>query len=105
MSVWPGAGSWVFISTDPITGNGQKGETFWERVGEDFNNHIGGGPSNQRSAVSLMNHRSALHLRVSKFCGYYAEVLRLNPSGKTNEEKINDAAEMYKELEGSVFMH
>jgi len=41
--------------------------------------------------------------RVSKFYGYYAEVLRLNPSGKTDEKKINDAAEMYNELEGSIF--
>ena len=32
--------SGVFVSTDPITGNGQKGNTFWERIAKDFNRFI-----------------------------------------------------------------
>ena len=94
------AKSWVSISTDPITGNGQKGDTFWDRIAEDFNKHSTPSP---RSAQSLMNWWSSLHAKISKFCGHHADIMQLNPSGKMMDKIIDDALELYKEIEGSSF--
>ena len=88
--------SCVSISTDPVTGNGQKGNAFWDRIAEDFNKHSTPSP---RSAQSLMNWWSSLHAKISKFCGHHADIMWLNPSGKMTEEIIHDALELYKEID------
>ncbi|XP_028091236.1 glutathione S-transferase T2-like [Camellia sinensis] len=50
-----------------------------------------------------MNRWSAIQLATNRFNGCFAQIQRLNQSGKTEKEKIDDAKKLYKELYKSSF--
>ncbi len=62
--------AYLSVSQDPITGTGQKGQAFWERITENFNN------SNEAGIVrpisSLESKWAVISHDVSKFVGHFA---------------------------------
>ncbi|XP_028054603.1 glutathione S-transferase T3-like [Camellia sinensis] len=93
--------AWLNISLDPVQGNEQKSKAYWLRVWEYFHQYKTF--SSNRSQTSLMNRWSAIQLATNKFSGCFAQIQRLNQSGKTEKDKILDAKKLYKELYKSSF--
>ncbi|XP_028072772.1 glutathione S-transferase T3-like [Camellia sinensis] len=93
--------AWLNINLDPVQGNEQKSKAYWLRVWEYFHQYKTF--SSNRSQTSLMNRWSAIQLAMNKFSGCFAQIQRLNQSGKTEKDKILDAKKLYKELYKSSF--
>jgi hypothetical protein len=62
--------SQLCILQDPIVGNGQRREAFWERVCVHFNRHRPRGVG-ARTARSIETKFGIIKHDVSKFCGVY----------------------------------
>lgn len=85
--------SFLHISQDPCVGSGQKKEAFWERITTHFNENCVTG---SRPARSLESKWHVIKHDVSKFCGCYAQVERLNASGQSNDDILERALDLYK---------
>ncbi|KAJ1295423.1 hypothetical protein BS78_01G222800 [Paspalum vaginatum] len=94
--------AWLEISCDPVIGNGQKGESFWKRVVERYNYRRG--QHLERTLRSLQSRwNNAIKPQVSTFSDYYAEALRLNPSGMSDADETSLAASNFVDVEGHAF--
>ncbi|XP_028073585.1 glutathione S-transferase T3-like [Camellia sinensis] len=78
--------AWLNISLDPVQGNEQKSKAYWLRVWEYFHQYKTF--SSNCSQTSLMNRWSAIQLATNKFSGCFAQIQRLNQSGKTDKDKV-----------------
>lgn len=92
--------SWLEISQDPLTGNGQTASSFWERVQVDFMLHR---PEIRRTAASLKSRWGPMNRSVQKFALCVSQVNGMVISGKTGRDKMADAHTMYHRLEGHKF--
>ena len=81
------------VSQDSCIGNGQKNETFWERIASHFNNHSS---SVYRLSRSLESKWGLVKHDVSKFCGIYAQVENQRRSGTSDVNILEDSLELYK---------
>ncbi|KAH7844046.1 hypothetical protein Vadar_023668 [Vaccinium darrowii] len=95
--------AWLNISLDPVQGNEQRHKTYWRRVWEYFHEHKIFDTS--RNETSLMCRWSTIQLTMNKFCGFFAQIEKRNESGKTEKDRILDAKNMYKELNGYCFSY
>jgi len=77
---------WLAISTDPVVNIGQRKEGFWSRVSQGYNSRRG--PHPERSQKSLMSRWDHIKEQCNKFAGYYAQVLRENPNGMSDDDKV-----------------
>ncbi|CAN6270842.1 unnamed protein product, partial [Urochloa humidicola] len=94
--------SWLEISCDLITSTGQKRDRLWERIHERYN--LEKGESNpERSLRSLQSRWEVIRAEASKFAGYYADVIRENPSGMSDADKTTAAASDYAAVVGHSF--
>jgi hypothetical protein len=75
------------VSQDPIIGNGQKNQTFWERIVAHYNNNrpISCG---EHLARSLETKWGLIKHDVSKFCGNYHIVVALHESGTFSKDTL-----------------
>jgi hypothetical protein len=80
--------SWLEISYDPIINTGQKKEGFWARITSQYNNKRSSFP--ERSFRSLQSRWETIKAEASKFAGHMANVLRDNPSGISDADKVSD---------------
>lgn len=96
---------WLSISQDPIEGNGQKQETFWQRIADIFNEGVEQKDEWYRSPASLQSRWSPLQASVSKFCGVYSSVKDENHSGWNEEMVVEESLKRYplKNGKGQVF--
>lgn len=96
---------WLSISQDPIEGNGQKLETFWQRIADLFNEDVEPQDEWFRSPASLQSRWSPLQAAVSKFCGVYSSVKDENHSGWNEEMVVEEALKRYplRHGKGQVF--
>ncbi|KAH7837578.1 hypothetical protein Vadar_015386 [Vaccinium darrowii] len=94
--------AWLNISMDPVQGNNQKKATFWQRVKEFIEDNMPN--ATNRTTVSLQCRWSAIQICTNKFCSCYSKVLSLNQSGINEENKIQNAKDMYKQFNGSAFL-
>jgi hypothetical protein len=78
--------AWLAVSCDPIINTGQKCQGFWSRITEAFNSRRGTLP--ERSTKSLMSRWDTIKTQCSTFAGYMMTVLRQNPSGLTDADKV-----------------
>ena len=62
--------AWLNISMDPIAGNQQKHNAFWEKIYEYFKKEKTS--CTNRTANSLMHRWSTIQLKTNKFCGCLA---------------------------------
>ncbi|CAN6178166.1 unnamed protein product [Urochloa humidicola] len=82
--------SWLEISCDPTTNTGQRRESFWIRVVDRYNSKRGRYP--KRTKKSISSRWDHIKAEVFKFSGFFAEVLRSNPSGMSDADKSVVAA-------------
>lgn len=77
---------WASVSQDPVIGTDQRGSDMWSRICQTFNSdedlveHIDVG--------KMKSHWIKLSRKVSKFCGYFAQIKRRNQSGVSGEEEM-----------------
>lgn len=95
--------AWLNTSMDPVHGNQQKLDAFWKRITEYY--HENKEFISERNQNSLMHRWSGIQLEVNKFCGYYAQIQNNYQSGVTEQDKILQALEMYKELQRKSFQY
>jgi hypothetical protein len=81
------------ISQDPITGNQQKSGAFWNRIHEHYEEHR---PLDRRPARSLESKWGLIKPLVTKFVSYYAQVVRLNPTGASSADLLTMAHELFR---------
>jgi hypothetical protein len=84
--------AWSHVSQDADTGNSQKAKKFWTRIFDRFvasyeEDGLLVNPKN-RDESSLNNRFNIIKATVAKFCGCLANVLRLNQSGMSEEDKV-----------------
>ncbi|EHS64242.1 uncharacterized protein PGTG_22067 [Puccinia graminis f. sp. tritici CRL 75-36-700-3] len=99
--------AWLNTTRDAIVGTGQKATTFWERVAtyqkklvQDYNNEKQRTRGFKELPFRLTN---AVECRwghimkvCSRFCGCYSQVERRLSSGKTRDDVLAEAKELYK---------
>ena len=83
--------AWLAVSCDPIVNTGQKRQGFWNRITEAYNSRRGSMP--ERSTKSLMSRWDSIKTQCSTFAGYMMAVLRQNPSGMTDADKVRKCSE------------
>ncbi|KAG6650232.1 hypothetical protein CIPAW_06G027900 [Carya illinoinensis] len=94
--------AWLNISIDAIRGTDQKSTQMWERITTFYHEYKKPNIAN-RSEGSLMNRWSTIKKWTNKFCAYIAQVESLHPSSATEQDKIEKAKVLYKEIVGSNF--
>src|SRR5262249_2102515 len=78
--------AWLNISMDPIHGNDQKNQTYWERVHAYYHEHREF--LSDRSPNALMHRWSNIQLAVGKFHGYYIQITNRQQSGVNEHDKV-----------------
>lgn len=76
--------AWRSVGIDPITGNEQSTNTYWERIHDHFEKHS----RLIRSQISLQHRFQTINTDCSKWSGCLAQVDRLNPSGTSAIDKV-----------------
>ncbi|CAN6304356.1 unnamed protein product, partial [Urochloa humidicola] len=84
------AKSWLEISCDSIPCTAQKKDHLWERIVQRYNLRRGSYP--ERSLKSLQGRWQIIKTEARKFASFYADVIRENPSGMSDTDKITLAA-------------
>ena len=77
--------AWLNTSMDPIVGNQQKHNVYWEKIYEYFQKDKTSCTS--CTANSLMHRWSTIQLKINKFCGCLAHIERRNESGLNEQDK------------------
>ena len=83
----------LVISQDPICGNQQKGNAYWERILLHYEQCRPGG---HRGARSLESKWGTIKHDVGKFIGAYNQIKRLNKSGIKEADIIRMANDLYR---------
>lgn len=78
--------SWLEISNDAITCNAQKKDGMWLKILGRYELRRGSYP--ERSMKSLQSRWDCIKAESGKFASCYADVVRENPSGMTDADKV-----------------
>jgi hypothetical protein len=78
--------AWLNTSMDPIIGNQQKNNAYWEKIYEYFQKEKTSCVS--RTPNSLMHRWSMIQLKTNKFCGCLAQIEMRNESGLNEQDKV-----------------
>lgn len=97
--------AWMSVAQDPITGNEQRSEHFWERVHVEFSMHLPRAFSDVRKSDACKNRWQLLQKSVSKLSSNWAIIQRRDESGVTITQKLADAHSLYREDQGKAFKH
>ncbi|KAE9180471.1 hypothetical protein PF004_g24834 [Phytophthora fragariae] len=101
------AAAWLDVSQDPVVGDEQKKEAFWEKVHGGFVERMTragiDSANEQRVASSLQTRWRTLQETCNKFAGCYATIYACNESGKSVDDKILDAHVLYREQNKASF--
>jgi hypothetical protein len=95
--------SFMHTSTDARRGIGQKNATFWIFVASHYARHKPAGGAD-RPARSLETKWSDIKTSVAKFVGCYCSIQDLDQSGKTEDDVVLDAMNLYKLKCGKPFV-
>ncbi|KAH7850819.1 hypothetical protein Vadar_003381 [Vaccinium darrowii] len=95
--------AYLNVSLDAVQGTDQKQKTYWRRVWEFFQENKPKSFVSERNENSLMNRWSVGQLGINKFCGCVAQVEAKNQSGKNEEDKLDQARDLYSQLHGGLF--
>lgn len=97
--------AWMAIAQDPVTGNEQRAEHFWDRVHAEFSTHLLRSFDDLRKNDACKNRWQLLQKAVSKFSGCWSAIQRRNDSGATITQKLADAHTLYLQDRGKPFKH
>jgi len=89
------ASAWLNNSNDPIRGNDKKGDTFWKDITSEFNKNAAAG--RERDTNQLKIHWSRLKTVIADFNGCYTKVTRVNKSGASDDQLMDEALALYTE--------
>lgn len=78
--------AWLNIGMDPIQGNEQKCNTFWERITEYYHEYKVFDTC--RSQQMLKQRWCKIQKYVNKFSGCFATIIGRHESGKTEQDKV-----------------
>ena len=87
------AQSFLFISEDGEVGNNQRHQEFWERIREDFSQHVGG---SDRTAHQINSKWRDLYAKVSLFYGLYNTNWNNRGSAQSELGVMNVTHEQFK---------
>ena len=94
----------MYVSTDARRGIGQKKSTFWVAVAAHYaRNKPAVGP--ERPARSLETKWGDLKASIAKFVGCYEQIKALDKSGRTDDDIIVDALQLFEQKVGRPFAH
>ena len=93
----------MHTSTDSRRGIGQKNAAFWTSVALHYARHKPDGGAD-RPARSLETKWSDIKQAVAKFTGCYESMKGLDESGKSEDDVILDAMNLYKQKCGKAFV-
>ncbi|KEH15532.1 no-apical-meristem-associated carboxy-terminal domain protein [Medicago truncatula] len=87
--------SWLNISKDPIVGIDQRGDSFWKRISEAYNNYRDKN-FQERNPTSLKGRwHKRINLSVNKFVGCYKDAITLKKSGTSESDIISATKDIY----------
>ncbi|KAJ8539089.1 hypothetical protein ON010_g12782 [Phytophthora cinnamomi] len=90
--------AWLDVSKDVIAGTDQSGAQFWERVTLMYTEKR---PPQQdrykRPQNAVVNRWKTIRLALGKFCGCFTAIKSLNQSGKTDEDRVQDARSILRD--------
>ena len=90
--------AWLAASEDPITGTGQKKDTFWSSILRNFNSLLPADLSPTDRSISSMQSRWAqINKDVTKFNALYSQVTSILRSGWASEMYLDEALKLFKE--------
>jgi hypothetical protein len=80
---------------DSIVGNDQKGDSFWKRIGEAYNeNRHKNFPERKPTALKGRWHKK-INPSVQKFVGCYKQALAVKKSGSSEDDIVSAACDIY----------
>ncbi|KAE8787161.1 hypothetical protein D1007_38938 [Hordeum vulgare] len=89
--------AWANTSLD-IVGTDQNRDTYWARISEYYNRQKESSwPERNDNAINCRY--TFINRETSKFCGCLQQILNRQESGRTIEEKTNDAHILFKEMD------
>ncbi|KAK4592150.1 hypothetical protein RGQ29_016593, partial [Quercus rubra] len=91
------------VNQDVVQSTNQKRPTYWSRIWEYY--HHCKTFTSERTVSSLTNRWSMIQHCTNKFCGCLAQIESKNESGKTSEDKLNVAKELYQVLQHTKFQY
>jgi hypothetical protein len=87
--------SWLNVSTDSIVGNDQKGDSFWKRISEAYNdNRPKIFPERKSTALKGRWHKK-INPSVQKFVGCYKQAVAVKKSGSSEADIVSAACDIY----------
>jgi len=87
--------SWLNISKDPIVGNNQRGDSFWKRIGEAYNNLRDKNFQERKQEALKGRWHKKINPSILKFVGCYKDVVALKKSGASKSDNISTAKDIY----------
>ena len=94
----------MYVSTDARRGIGQKKAAFWVAVAAHYARcKPAVGP--ERPARSLETKWGDLKASIAKFVGCYEQIKALDESGRTDDDVIVDALQLFEQKVGRPFVH
>ncbi|KAM3242705.1 hypothetical protein ACQJBY_054980 [Aegilops geniculata] len=89
--------AWANTSLD-IVGTDQNRDAYWDRISEYYNTHKESSWP-ERNANAINCRYTTINKETSKFCGCLQQILNRQESGRTIQEKTNDAHILFKEMD------
>ncbi|XP_044354717.1 uncharacterized protein [Triticum aestivum] len=97
------ASAWLELSTDPIEGNGNKRDKYWDDIAVQYNSLT---PADRhRDVVQLKSHFQKVKRKINIFHGAYNAMCKLYTSGYGEEQLQAFALEKYEANQQSAFQH
>ncbi|XP_028077215.1 glutathione S-transferase T3-like [Camellia sinensis] len=101
--------AWLEISQDPIRGTNQKKEKLWERISAKYHELLPSYNSGSRTTKSLQCCMALIMKAINKFQGCVRSVERLNPSGASEIDYMDQAKILFaqdpEERKGFQYYH
>ncbi|KAE8776912.1 hypothetical protein D1007_50407 [Hordeum vulgare] len=89
--------AWGNTRLDSV-GTDQNRDAYWDRISEYYNSHkMSSWP--ERNANAINCRYTLINKETARFCGCLQQILNREESGRTIEEKKNDAHIMFKEMD------
>ncbi|XP_073061683.1 glutathione S-transferase T3-like [Primulina eburnea] len=96
------ARSYVTMSDDPVIGNDQKGNDFWRRVADYYNDNRPAGSSRRALNVIRSHWHNTIQKKVNRFNANYNSVYNTYRSGHSDEDILWFAYEKYRDENNGV---